>query len=290
MATTPPPPPPPPPSAPPPPPADAPKKSNTAVKVIVIILIVLFLIIAGCVGACVYGLKKAKDYSEEAQKNPAYAAIKLAATIHPEIQIVSKNDQTGMITLRNKKTGEVVTLDTSAYTPDSIGHALDQFAKGVKIPEAPKNSSSDDSGSSSSSDEKSNDSTKSSAADESSDDDSVSPARATAMANVLKKFPAYVPTYAGGVTREATLNSFGGYTTGTYAFTTSDKPEKVVDFYEKKIHAAGNFTVASKSSDANDFGPTSHLLATRNDPPGTFSVTAESQQHGVRVVVSYTQR
>lgn len=284
-------PPPPPPSIPPPPPppaTPAPKKgSNKALVIVLCILGFLFLVIAGCVGACFYGVKKAKDYGEAAQRNPQFAAISLAASFNPDVQVISKDEAANRIKLRNKKTGEVVEIDTSAYSTENITKALEQFAKGMKLPPPDASGTAEES---SSTTVETPSPSNSSAPPSDKSKPAITPARAAALADVVKTFPNYAPAYPNGTTQEATLNTVSGFTAGTYAFTTTDAPEKVVAFYEKKLSAAGNFTVASKSSDTNDYGAASHLMANRANPPATFVINAESQAQGIHVVVTFTQR
>jgi len=122
---------PPPPAAPVAPPAPA-KSGNRTLIVVLCILGGLLLLIGGCVTTCVYyGAKKAKEYAQTAEKNPAYATVSLLASLSPDVDVVSKDAVSGKITLRNKKSGESITLDTHDYTPENIGRALEEFARGL---------------------------------------------------------------------------------------------------------------------------------------------------------------
>ena len=123
-------------SAPIPPPLAAPaapaKSGNRTLIVVLCILGGLLLLVGGCVTTCVYyGAKKAKEYAQTAEKNPAYATISLLASLSPDVDVVSKDAASGKITLRNKKSGETLTLDTHEYTPENIGRALEDFARGL---------------------------------------------------------------------------------------------------------------------------------------------------------------
>jgi len=121
---------------PPPPlaPATAPAPAKSGNRTLIVVLCVLgglLLLIGGCVTTCVYyGAKKAKEYAQTAEKNPAYATVSLLASLSPDVVVVSKDAASGKITLRNKKSGEITTLDTHDYTPDNIGRALEDFARG----------------------------------------------------------------------------------------------------------------------------------------------------------------
>lgn len=72
-----------------------------------LLLIVLLLSVVG--GLWLW--KKGKDWVGAASKNPAVAAAKLAAAADPDIEVVVADDEEGTVTLRNKKTGQVITLN-----------------------------------------------------------------------------------------------------------------------------------------------------------------------------------
>ncbi len=98
------------PTAPPPAPAPA-KKTSPWVWVAVgcAAIIVVVLVVLG--GLTFWVGHKVKGYAELAQKNPAMAAAKLMVAANPDIEIVSEDDGAGTITVRNKKTGETITMN-----------------------------------------------------------------------------------------------------------------------------------------------------------------------------------
>jgi hypothetical protein len=267
--------------APAPQPAPVPAKSgNRTLIIILCVFLGILLLIGGCVATCTFIVaRKAKEISRQAQKNPAFVSLSFAASIAPDIQIVSKDEDSGKITLKNKKTGEVVTIDTTQYTSENIGKALEKFAEqGQKAMAAmPKQVAADDSSANTSS-------TSSSSEPESAPEPKISAGKAAALATTLKKFPSYVPAYSGGITTEANQTVMGAGKFSNYVFLTSDKPETVVDFYEKKLTAAG-FTALGRNNDTNDNGPTSSASFVLQESKGTVSITAETQEGG-RVKVS----
>jgi hypothetical protein len=280
-------PPPPPPAAPPPPPPPPPAKSGNRTLIIVLcILGAILIIIGGCVSTCAYfgwkASKKAREYSLVAQRNPQFAAISLAASLHPDIQIVSKDEAAGKITLRNKKTGEVVTLDLNNYSSANIGKTMEQFAKGMKP--APTHSGAMAEGES----EPAPSVSEEQPAEPRPVEKKISPARAAAQSAVMKKFPDCVPTYRGARTLDATLNTFAGNTVGNYAFATGDAPETVADFYEKKFTAAG-FTILTRGNGSNDNGSTVSLIAQHTDPQISISFAAGIDNGKTRVDIGFTQ-
>ncbi|RPI07597.1 MAG: hypothetical protein EHM65_11570, partial [Acidobacteriales bacterium] len=85
----------------------APKKSN-----------VLVWVLAGCGGLIALGLiamalfgwfvsRKASEFG----KNPAFAAAKMMAAMNPEVEVIRADEDSGQITLREKKSGKTITLD-----------------------------------------------------------------------------------------------------------------------------------------------------------------------------------
>jgi len=92
-------------------PPAAPKKTSPWVWVAVgcgaLLLVVTLVFVVG--GLWLF--KKGKDFVRTAEKNPAVAAAKIAAAANPDIEVVSADDAAGTVTLRDKKTGEVITMD-----------------------------------------------------------------------------------------------------------------------------------------------------------------------------------
>lgn len=291
MTTPPPPPPPPAPPPPPPPPPAAPAKgSNRTLIVVLCILGGLFLIIGGCVATCTYVVhKKAKEYSMDVKKDPQLATISLIASINPNLQVVSKDAAARKITIKNKKTGETVTLDLNELSSDNMEKAVAQFAKGQKVspPEQPAAEESEPAAAPAT---RAETPTEEATATEPAPAPApkISSGKAAAMAATAKRFPAYVSLYPGGQTTEATLQSFGPATVGAYEFLTSDGPEDVAGYYEKKLTAAG-LKIGVNNSGANDNGATAMLFASTADGQGNVTVNAETQAGGkVKVTVAFT--
>ncbi|MEO6875059.1 MAG: hypothetical protein ABI222_09580 [Opitutaceae bacterium] len=256
-----------PPSVPPPLPPAAPAKGGNRTLIIVLCVVGgLLLLFGGCVTACgYYAASKARAYAKSAEKNPQFAALSLAAAVNPEIQVVSENEATGVLTLRNKKTGEVVKIDTSKYTAENLSSAFQHMAKESQV----------QSGRTLSDQEATNGENTA----ESSAEESISPARAAALAVNAKKFPSYLPVYPGARTTQAQLNSFGGATQLSYVFTTGDAPEVVTDFYEKRFTGAG-FTVLSRQNGTDDNGATSAMSLQHAEPPTVVATFNAEIDHG----------
>ena len=67
--------------------------------------LVALLALGTCVGVGFFVQKKADEF----QKNPAKAAAEFAVRVNPDVELVSSTDEE--MTVRNKKTGEVITVN-----------------------------------------------------------------------------------------------------------------------------------------------------------------------------------
>jgi hypothetical protein len=107
-----------------PPPNQQPKKSGAG-KWILIGCIGLLLIGGIGVGGVVwYGYNKAKQLGIDpalAKRNPALAAAKIAINLDPDKEYISADEANNTITVRDKKTGKVVTL---AVSQDKNGNVV----------------------------------------------------------------------------------------------------------------------------------------------------------------------
>lgn len=254
-----------------PPAAPAPAKSGS--RTLLIILCVLggiLLLIGGCAVGCTYLVgKKAQEYAKISEKNPAYATLTVLAAIAPDVEVLSKNPDTGLIKLRNKKTGEEVSLDTTQFNERNITEALERFAAGKGVPV-----------------KLSQPATTTPAAGPSEETEPsaiITPQRAAALAANLQAFPSLLPPYPGATTREAKTATALGLHTFEYEAVTPDTPAQVLAFYEKKFSAAG-LTVAGKSSDTTDTGAALKLSVTSTDPVGALEVEAAAGNNGETLV------
>ena len=238
--------------APAPAPAPVPaKKSNTLVIVLCVVFGILFLILASCVGTCIYVGKKAKDYAKENEKNPAISQIAMIAAFTPGIEVVSKDLDAGTIVIKNKKTGETVKFDSKDFSQEKMAAIIEKMArgKGVNVPV--------DSESTSSTTE-----SKPAPAEPVAEEPAapvekeVSASPTSDHTSALKTFRPDFPVYTGGnvVTSESSQNTFAGVSTAQHVFETSDAPDKVAAFFDKKLVGDG-YTVLASENATDSNGP-----------------------------------
>lgn len=209
MASTPPPVPPAPVATPQPP---APKKTSPWVWVGVgcgaLLLIVVLVFVVG--GLILF--KKGKEFVETAEKNPAVTVAKVATALDPNIEVVDSDDKAGTVTLRNKKTGETITLNAEDIDIRK-GRLKFTNEKGEEVtveasPEQRKVRIS-------------------------------SKEREVVFGEVAGELPGWVPLYPGAKPSRGLGSKGEGGTGGLAEFTTSDAPDRVMAFYEREMKARG---------------------------------------------------
>jgi hypothetical protein len=96
-------------------PGAAPVKRKTSPLVWVLIIILGLFVLGGIVtvGAGMFFLHKARQAGLDPdliRRNPGLAVSKMIATANPDVEVLSTDEGAGKITIRDKKTGKVVTM------------------------------------------------------------------------------------------------------------------------------------------------------------------------------------
>lgn len=247
--------PPPPPATPPPPPA---KKSNKALMIVLIILGVLLLLIGGCAVSCFVLGKKAQSALSKYESHPELAGIAMAASMHPDIKVLSEDSAAGTITLKNTKTGEVLHLNIAQIKSGEYEQSLQQLFEGQKV-SAPAESPAEPV----------------EAPAPKPEEPKVSAAKAATMEAALAKFPAFLPAYSRAQTLTARVATSNGRLGGQYEAVSKDSPAVVAEFYAQAIRAAG-LEIAEQSEDSNDYGPV--IMICSYFEGGAVNVRIESQE------------
>lgn len=215
---------PPPPVPPPPPappasvqqaamPAPAAKKTSPLVWVlggcgVIALLVVLVL----AVGGFIIG-KKVKNFAKDAERNPAVAAAEMAVRFNPEIEVVDKDYDRGTITIRNKKTGEVLTMDAEDV---KNGRIRFRNEKGEEVTFEGKGEGKDGQFKI-----------------------STREGEATFGAGAEANLPSWLAEYPGGESQGAYSSTEGDAVAGGYTFQTPDSVQEVIDFYKARLEGEG---------------------------------------------------
>jgi hypothetical protein len=181
---------------------------------------VLVWVLAGCGTFVVLGVigVMALSYfvwnkAKEIEKNPALAIAKMVIAADPDVELVSVDEEKGLLTIKDKKTGEVVTVDVDDVENGKL--SVKKNGEDTVTFEAK--------------------------GDESKGSLEVKSADGTARfgSGSAIKLPEWLPAYPNAVTE----GSFEAHTkdgeTGGFHFLTKDTPTKVIGFYQEGMERAG---------------------------------------------------
>jgi hypothetical protein len=173
-----------------------------------VVLIVLALVATG-----LFVAKKVKDAGLDPdllKKNPAVAVTKMMAAMNPDIEVLNVDEDRGLITVRDKKTGKSMTMN---FEDVKKGKIILKGDDGEKV----TLQGSEGAGGLFSMKTK---------------DGSV---------NIGGKWnpPSWVPTYPGATVNASASGQDGEQAGGAGFFETNDSLEKVLDYYERELKGHG---------------------------------------------------
>jgi hypothetical protein len=241
-----------------PPSAAQPRKKTSPIVWILVGVFGLF-VLAGIavVGAGIFVVHKAKQAGldpELMERNPGLALTKLLTAMNPEVEVVKVDEGKGVITIREKKTGKVVTLDFEAVKQGRI--SFQEEGKDKVTMEAH--------GESGSLEVKSGGETM------------------KFGSGAAARMPDWIPAYPGA-SAEGTFSMQGSEGEGgTFALKTKDPVKKVAAFYEEGLKQAG-FQISSNSTHSDGASTGGMLVAEHAASKRTVMVTMSSGEDGTQV-------
>jgi hypothetical protein len=252
------------PQAPPPPPQapSAQKKTSPLVWVLVgcgglVLLAAIIMLVAG-----VFVAKKVGSFAKDAEKNPGMAAAKMVVAMNPDLETVGTDDSKGTITIRNKKTGEVLTVDF-----DEVKNGKLKF-KNEKGETAEISASGE--GGTGKVEFKSDKGTM------------------TIGADASTATPDWVPTYPGAEPQGMYSTKGPQGLSAAFSFDTKDSPEKVMSFFEEKLKDAG-FEVTSSTFKKGAKLSGGLVNAVAKTEKRQVHVTVSDEESGTKVAITYTE-
>jgi hypothetical protein len=254
------------PIVPPPPPATEKKGLSTGAKVAIGCLVALVVCMGGCAIAAYMGMSwvgnKAKNFAEDMEKNPnaaAVTAVEMMVKFNPDVDVVSSDKSAGTITLRDKKSGKVVTfsavdIQNGKFSFEEDGKKttvdFDQQGEGGKLTvDSPEG-------------------------------------RATYGSGDGASVPSWVPAYPGA--RQEGFNSLesGSEKSGTFTIHTPDPVDKVVEWFESTLKGEG-FEVEKSTLDIA--GAVTANLNAKSGGRGV-NIVVSSQEGETQGLVAYTEK
>lgn len=235
-----------------------PKKSNVLMIVLLVIGGIVLLGVTAVVGTGYYIYYKAKRAgfdSDLMKRNPGYAAAKMLVTASGELDIISADDSTGTIRVRNKRDGKEMTMKFDPEKKTMV--IVDENGKeaSVKITGEGSNGGIE-----------------------------VKGPEGEFKAGAGGKTPAWVPTYPGSSPENSFSMTTGDADTFTYSFQTSDSVEKVISWFKDALTSGGyKITSEMTGSSANEHGGV--LVAENTEQKRTLTVTISTSDNKTQVAV-----
>lgn len=248
----------------PPPPQ---KKSNVLMWVLAGCgtFIVLGVIVVALGGYFVWNKAKEAGLDPELmQKQPALAVAKMMVATNPDVELVSVDDEKGLITVKDKKTGKTVTINLDQAKSGKITFKGDGQDEEVTLEAKGE-------GETGSLEVKSKDGT--------------AVFGAGSAANLPDWFPSYPGATVQGTYSAAGKDGEGG----SFGFTTTDSIDQVVKFYEDNLKQAG-LNITANTVQQNGEVSIRSLVGEDKGKKRTAFVNAFSEKGQTRVTVVFASK
>ena len=250
-------------------PATAQKKKFSPIAWVMIGCLGLLILVGGCFAVTTFfAAKKAKDVfgvvADDFKDNPAMAAAEMFVKLNPELDLVESDDEAGTLTIRNRQTGEIATLDVSDVQEGRISFEQDgeEVTFGV---------SEDDSGAGQ--------------ITISGGDDETTIQMGTGGEG---DWPEWLEPYPGTRPQSAYSTRTPDGLTGAFSMETDDSVGDVMDFYQEALADLG--MEPSVSNFSGPGGEGASLNAQTEDPQRSVGITINRQEGGpTNIVVTFTE-
>ena len=255
----------------PPPPAPQPpteKKISPWVWVLggclVLILIVLLMM-----GACTWfvadkvgeGIEGLEEMAAEFEANPAKAAAELAVRLNPDLELVSTDEEAGTMTIRQKSTGEEITLNFEDIAEGRFSFETDEGTSSISFdPEGEGGVTFEGPGGETT----------------------------TYGGGADGQLPGWVSQYPGASDPQGTYSSTaGGERSGAVTLTTTDPVARVLEYYERTLKAEG--LEVSKTTFTAQGSEGGMLNGKSEDPKRTVTVMVGEEGGETTINITYTE-
>ena len=222
-----------------------------------VVIAVVLMVVAGFFVA-----KKVGNVAADFEENPAKAAAEMMVKLNPDLELVDSDDEKGTITIREKKTGRVVTVNFSDVADGKIVFSNDEGEMTIE-------------------------GNKDSGLTVMKDGEQTMQLGKSAS---WEKIPSWIPRYEGTAPDGFFSSSSEGEKSGACSIQTSDDPKQVLSFYRDQLEAAGfelqEQTIASGKQQvtilsASNEGESKQLQLTASREEGASETT---------VMLNYTEK
>jgi hypothetical protein len=226
-------------------------------------LLVVSLVVVLVVAFFVRG--KVKDFAKDAEANPALAAARMVVRLNPELEEVSSDVKQGTITIRNRKTGEVVTFDASEVEQGRISFTGDKEGESFKV--------------------------------EFGGEGERGRLRVESSEGTMEwgtgdgqEIPRWVPTYPGVTPQGVFSSRTGDEASGAYTFNTADGVDAVLSRFQRELEGAGFEVSTSTFQQGGRMAGGTLSASSADDRRSVHLMMGVDDDRKTQVTVTYTER
>ncbi|MES1241065.1 MAG: hypothetical protein ABUT39_05545 [Acidobacteriota bacterium] len=253
------------PNPPPPPPSPAPtgpasNKMSPLAKVAIgcgIFAVICALVVGAAVSFGVHWFKK------KVGDNPTLAVAEAIVRANPELEVVESDPKAGTLTIKNTKTGEVVTMNAKDVEDGKITFTTKEGTTtfdGSKSGEGGEIKVTNEKG---------------------------EQATFTAGQGAPQNLPSWIPTYSGGEVQGVMDASTAEGRSATFTVSTTDSIDEVANFYESQLKSSG-FKVEKGSYEAG--GQKTVTLTATGDDKRSANVMVSTGDGKTQAVVNFNEK
>jgi len=200
------------------------------------------------------------------EQNPAVAAAELAVRANPELEVVESDLEAGTLTVRNKKTGEVVTWNAEDIEQGKFSITTEEGTATFE------GATGEDGGTFKITNEKGEQ------------------AIFSASPGTPENLPSWLPAYPGGQVKGSYDATSNEGRSAAFSVNTPDSIEQVLAFYETALEGTG-LTVQKSSFESNGKVAGGSVVANAADQKRTVSVMVAPGDGGqTTAVVTFTEK
>ena len=205
-----------------------------------------------------------KKQADKFEKNPALAAAELAVRANPELEVVESDTDDGTLTIKNTKTGEVVTMNAKDIQDGKLTFTTKDGTTTID------GSSTEEGGTIKMTNEKGEE------------------AVIGATAGAPKNLPSWVPTYAGATIEGSYDATTAEGRNAMFTLKSADSVDQVAEFYKSSLEGAGLKVERSAYETAGQ--KTIMLVGKTDDDKRNVTVTISNSEGQTQAMVNFAEK
>ncbi|HWM89458.1 MAG TPA: hypothetical protein VN493_01685 [Thermoanaerobaculia bacterium] len=218
-------------------------------------------------GLAFMGGRFIKKTADKMEKNPTLAAAELMVRANPELEVVESDSDEGTLTIKNTKTGEVITMNAKDIEEGKLTFTTKE---GTTTFDGSSTGDGGDGGTLKVTTDKGEE------------------AVFGTSAGAPKNLPSWVPTYAGATIEGSYDATTAEGRSAMFTLKSTDSVDQVAEFYKSKLEGAG--LKVERSSYETDGQKTIMLVGKTDDEKRNVNVTVGSGSGQTEALVNFNEK